>query len=116
MKRSLTLVPALAVATVVMPKYAGYISAIIMIAVIIFLHELGHFLAAKWMGMPVSEFALGLPFGPFIRITVDSGSLITALITRRSCGELGLEVGSTVTAGVKATAIHVLADRPGTIQ
>ena len=57
-----------------------------------------------------------VPFGPFIRITVDSGSLITALITRRSCGELGLEVGSTVTAGVKATAIHVLADGPGTIQ
>jgi len=67
MKRSLTLVPALAVASVAMPKYAGYISAVIMIAVIIFLHELGHFLAAKWMGMPVSEFALGLPFGPFIR-------------------------------------------------
>jgi len=59
MKRSLTLVPALAVTALAMPKYAGYISAILMIAVIIFLHELGHFLAAKWMGMPVETFSLG---------------------------------------------------------
>jgi tungstate transport system ATP-binding protein len=57
-----------------------------------------------------------VPFGPFIRVTVDSGTLLTALITRRSCQELGLGVGSPVTAGVKATAIHVLPDQPGIIQ
>jgi len=51
-----------------------------------------------------------VPFGPFIRITVDCGSLLTALITRRSSDELGLAVGMTVIAGVKATAIHVLPD------
>jgi tungstate transport system ATP-binding protein len=57
-----------------------------------------------------------VPLGPFIRITVDGGLLITALITRRSCQELGLGVGSPVIAGVKATAIHVLPDEPGVIQ
>jgi tungstate transport system ATP-binding protein len=51
-----------------------------------------------------------LPSGPFVRITIDCGFLMTALITRRSCTELGFTVGSDVLAGVKATAIHVLPD------
>ena len=48
--------------------------------------------------------------GPFIRVTIDCGTPITALITTRSCGELGLAVGMTVMASVKATAIHVRSD------
>ncbi|MDO8871831.1 MAG: ABC transporter ATP-binding protein [Methanoregula sp.] len=48
--------------------------------------------------------------GPFIRVTIDCGTPITALITTRSCGELGLFVGMTVIASVKASAIHVRAD------
>ncbi len=48
--------------------------------------------------------------GPFIRVTVDCGTPITALITTRSCGELGLSAGMTVIASVKASAIHVRAD------
>ncbi|MHB8164592.1 MAG: ABC transporter ATP-binding protein [Methanoregula sp.] len=48
--------------------------------------------------------------GPFIRVTIDCGTPITALITTRSCGELGLKAGMTVIAGVKATAIHVRSD------
>jgi tungstate transport system ATP-binding protein len=48
--------------------------------------------------------------GPFIRVTVNCGTPITALITTRSCGELGLSVGMTVVAGVKASSIHVHAD------
>jgi molybdopterin-binding protein len=39
--------------------------------------------------------------------------MLTALITRRSCTELGLAVGAEVVAGVKATAIHVLPDDKG---
>lgn len=54
-----------------------------------------------------------VPSGPFIRVTVDCTIPITALITRRSCTELGLSPGSLVTAGVKATAIHVLPDEGG---
>ncbi|OPX62332.1 ABC transporter ATP-binding protein [Methanoregula sp. PtaB.Bin085] len=48
-----------------------------------------------------------VPSGPFIRITIDCGIPITALITRRSCTELGLSAGIMVVAGVKATAVHV---------
>jgi tungstate transport system ATP-binding protein len=51
-----------------------------------------------------------VPFGPFIRITIDFGAPLTALITRRSADELTLAVGMTVIAGVKATAIHVIPD------
>lgn len=51
-----------------------------------------------------------VPFGPFIRVTVDCGTPLTSLITRRSCTELGFSVGTEVIAGVKATAIHVLPD------
>ncbi len=51
-----------------------------------------------------------VPLGPFIRVTVDCGILIIAQITRRSCTELGLVVGTEVIAGIKASAIHVLPD------
>jgi tungstate transport system ATP-binding protein len=49
-------------------------------------------------------------YGPFVRVNIDCGFLLTALITRRSCSELGFAVGAVVVAGVKATAIHVLPD------
>ncbi|NMB79037.1 MAG: ABC transporter ATP-binding protein [Methanomicrobiales archaeon] len=49
-----------------------------------------------------------IPNGPFVRVTVDCGFPITALITRRSCTELGLTTGTRVIAGIKATSIHVL--------
>jgi len=49
-----------------------------------------------------------VPSGPFVRVTVDCGFPLIALITRRSCTDLGLSPGSLVIAGVKATAIHVL--------
>ena len=51
-----------------------------------------------------------VPFGPFVRTTIDFGSLLTALVTRRSADELGLAVGMAVIAGIKATAIHVRPD------
>jgi tungstate transport system ATP-binding protein len=48
--------------------------------------------------------------GPFIRVTVDCGMPITALITTRSSREMGLSAGMTVIASIKASAIHVRAD------
>jgi len=51
-----------------------------------------------------------VPFGPFVRITIDFGSHLTALVTRRSADELSLAVGMTVIAGIKASAIHVITD------
>jgi len=49
-------------------------------------------------------------YGPFVRVSVDCGFVMTALITRRSCTELGFSIGADVVAGVKATAVHVLAE------
>ena len=40
------------------------IAAILVIGILIFIHELGHFLAAKWLGVRVEIFSLG--FGPRI--------------------------------------------------
>jgi tungstate transport system ATP-binding protein len=57
-----------------------------------------------------------VPYGPFIRVTIDSGVPVTALVTRRSCMEMGFVVGMKVIAGVKATAIHVLPDTPDTAE
>jgi membrane-associated protease RseP (regulator of RpoE activity) len=42
----------------------GYVWMIIGIVVMIFLHELGHFVTAKWSGMKVTDFFIG--FGPRI--------------------------------------------------
>lgn len=61
MRRFLFLAPALAL-LVLSPKVLGIGGTILMIGLLIFVHELGHFLAAKRMGMPVETFSLG--FGP----------------------------------------------------
>ena len=42
----------------------GIIFTIVILGLIVFLHELGHFATAKYFGMPVSEFAIGM--GPRI--------------------------------------------------
>ena len=42
----------------------GIIFAILIFSFIVFFHELGHFLLAKWNGIDVEEFALGM--GPTI--------------------------------------------------
>ncbi len=46
----------------VRPRMAGTIAVFAAIILMIMLHELGHFLTAKWAGMKVTEFFLG--FGP----------------------------------------------------
>jgi regulator of sigma E protease len=37
------------------------ISFIVVLGIIVFVHELGHFLAAKWVGIRVEQFSLGYP-------------------------------------------------------
>jgi regulator of sigma E protease len=60
MKRLLYLAPALILARFI--PGAGFWGPVILLVGLIFFHELGHFLVAKWMGMPVEVFSLG--FGP----------------------------------------------------
>jgi regulator of sigma E protease len=42
----------------------NYLATILLIGVLIFVHELGHLLAARWMGIPVARFSVG--FGPVL--------------------------------------------------
>jgi molybdate transport system ATP-binding protein len=47
--------------------------------------------------------------GPIERLTLDCGFPLAALITHQAREELALQVGTPVTAAIKATAIHVIA-------
>jgi tungstate transport system ATP-binding protein len=49
-----------------------------------------------------------LPNGPLVHINLDCGFPIIALITRMSADEMHLEIGQTVYASFKATAIHII--------
>lgn len=46
--------------------------------------------------------------GPLVRITLDCGFSLIAIITRQACAELGLREGEHVTAAIKAAAIHLV--------
>ena len=46
--------------------------------------------------------------GSTVRVILDAGFPLTALLTRESCRELDLKVGSGVYATFKATAVHVI--------
>ena len=48
------------------------------------------------------------PAGAEVRLVVDCGFPVVARITRRSMEELGLAVGTPVTASFKATAVHLI--------
>ena len=48
------------------------------------------------------------PEGAVVRVTVDCGFSLSALITRPACAELGLRENSAITAVVKATAVHLI--------
>ena len=48
------------------------------------------------------------PEGPLIRVVIDCGIPLVALVTRQAREELGLNEGATVTAVVKATSVHLV--------
>lgn len=48
-----------------------------------------------------------VPYGPFIKITVDCGFPLHVIVTRLSCEDLHFTKGMPVIAEIKATAIHV---------
>jgi molybdate transport system ATP-binding protein len=48
------------------------------------------------------------PFGPVSRVSIDCGITLSAVITRQASQDLGLKPGATVTAIVKASAVHLI--------
>jgi len=48
------------------------------------------------------------PEGGVVRVTIDCGFLLSALITRPACDELRLAEDTPITALVKATAVHLI--------
>jgi len=49
------------------------------------------------------------PEGPMMRIDLDCGFPLKALLTRQACAELALRPGSSVSSLIKAPHIHLLA-------
>jgi molybdopterin-binding protein len=52
-----------------------------------------------------------VPSGPFLRVEVDGGFPLVALITKQSREDLEIEVGSRVIATFKAAAVHLIRKR-----
>jgi molybdate transport system ATP-binding protein len=48
------------------------------------------------------------PEGPLVRLTLDCGFPLVALVTRPAIGDMGLKVGDRLTAVVKAPAVHLI--------
>jgi len=61
----------------------------------------------QYIGKVVKAF----PIGSQIRVTVDCGISLVALITRRSWEEMGLKQGQTLIASFKASSIHLIPRR-----
>ncbi|MFA4859684.1 ATP-binding cassette domain-containing protein [Methanoregula sp.] len=53
-----------------------------------------------------------IPSGSTVRVILDAGFPLTALLTRESCRDLQLEPGCRVYATFKASAVHVIAVTP----
>ncbi|MDZ4814960.1 MAG: ABC transporter ATP-binding protein [Verrucomicrobiota bacterium] len=49
------------------------------------------------------------PEGPLVRVELDAGFRLFALVTRPACEELALREGESITALIKAPAIHIIA-------
>lgn len=49
------------------------------------------------------------PEGPLVRVRLDCGFAISALVTRQACRELGIAEGEVLTAFVKTPSVHLIA-------
>jgi molybdate transport system ATP-binding protein len=48
------------------------------------------------------------PEGALVRVGLDCGFRLVALVTRPACADLGLQVGDHLTAVIKAPAVHLI--------
>src|SRR5215467_8077989 len=72
------------------------LQVVIVFGLIVFVHELGHFLAAKWAGVGVERFSLG--FGPklFGKRVGETEYLVSAIPLGGYIKMIGEEVGEAV--------------------
>ena len=75
------------------------IAAIIVLGIIIFIHELGHFLTAKFFKMPVSEFAIGMGPQVYSYDTINTTYSFRAIPIGGFVNIEGMEVDSEVEDG-----------------
>jgi molybdate transport system ATP-binding protein len=49
-----------------------------------------------------------IPFGAQVRVVIDCGFSLTALVTRQAVAELSLRPGAAITAVIKASSVHLI--------
>lgn len=76
-----------------------FLIAVVMLGLIIFVHELGHFLTAKLFNMPVSEFSIGMGPQVFSIDTKKTAYSFRAIPIGGYVNIEGMEVGSEVENG-----------------
>ena len=76
-----------------------FLIAVVMLGLIIFVHELGHFLTAKFFKMPVSEFSIGMGPQVFSFNTKETTYSFRAVPIGGYVNIEGMEVGSQVGNG-----------------
>ena len=76
-----------------------FLIAVAMLGLIIFVHELGHFLTAKFFKMPVSEFSIGMGLQVFSLDTKETTYSFRAIPIGGYVNIEGMEVGSQVENG-----------------
>lgn len=77
----------------------AFLIAAVMLGIIIFVHELGHFLTAKFFKMPVSEFSIGMGSQVFSLDTKKTKYSFRAIPIGGYVNIEGMEVGSKIENG-----------------
>ena len=79
-----------------------FLIAVVMLGLIIFVHELGHFLTAKLFKMPVSEFSIGMGPQVFSVDTKNTAYSFRAIPIGGYVNIEGMEIGSEVENGFRS--------------
>ena len=90
----------------------GIIIAIIALSVIIFIHELGHFLVSKFFGVPVREFSIGMGKRIFSFIKGNTRYSLKILPLGGSCALVGEDISG---SGDFTDNIGIIDKEKGTI-
>lgn len=107
----------------------SYVFTILLLGSLIFLHELGHFLAAKWCNIPIATFSIGfgkkiwgfrwgntqyqvamIPLGGYVLPAIESDELLELPAHRQILFALGGPLMNIVAAFASIVALNVALD------